>query len=125
MKAKHRVRARDQLRFERGELSDSLLQVHAGTGCRPFCEAKIKAVVSCLRLVQTAEKAAQRGVDGISQRRKALAGARLDESAADHQIDLSLRLAARHQSAHACRIAPRRQALRYDAQGTDHFRDLL
>jgi len=75
--------------------------------------------------VQAAKQVAQGSTDGLSEGRETLARSRFDECAANHQIDLALRLARRHQLPHARCVTPRRQALRYYLQDTHHFGDLF
>ena len=53
-----------------------------------------------------------------TERREALAGARLDERAANHQIDLALRLGPCDQAPQALGIAPRREPLRLDPEAS-------
>ena len=82
---------------------------------------KWRASAAC----RAGEQLAERTADRRTQRREALAGARLDERAANHQIDLALRLGPRDQPTQALRIAARRQPLRHDPQLLHERGDLL
>jgi len=93
VKSKHRIRAGDQLRLERPECGNSLLQIHAGPRCGPSRQPQVNPVMPGLSLMQAAEQIAQGSTDGLPQRRETLAGSRFNERAANHQIDLTLRLA--------------------------------
>jgi len=78
-----------------------------------------------LGMVQALKQVAQGSADGRRQCREALAGARFDERAANHQIDFAMRLGLRDQPAHALGIAAGSQALRRHPEAPDELRDLL
>ena len=64
-------------------------------------QIEVHRAMARLGRVQRCEQFAERTADGRTQRREALAGARLDERAANHQIDFALRLGPCDQAAQA------------------------
>jgi hypothetical protein len=65
------------------------------------------------------------GAPMAAQCREPLAGARLDEGAAYHEIDFAMRLGSRDQPAQALGVAAGRQTLRLYTQAADEPGDLL
>src|ERR1700722_19445063 len=125
VETKRRVAARDELGLETRERLDARGRIDAGARRRARGEIEVHLEVARLGGMQSLEQLADRPADGRSQGGEALAGARLDNSAADHEIDLALRFGPCDQAPQPLRIAPRREAPRGDPEPLDELRDLL
>jgi hypothetical protein len=77
------------------------------------------------RRMQTGEQHSGCAADCRCEQREPLAGSRFDEGAADHEVNLALRLGARNQTAQRLRVTPRRQPLRDYSERGHQLGDLL
>src|SRR6185437_3837637 len=83
MKPEHRVRLRDQFRFESGELVDPGIEWHPRALRRAPRQLEVYPMVARLGIVQALKQVAQGSADDLRQGRETLTGARLDEGAAN------------------------------------------
>jgi len=98
MKAKKLIGAIDELRLQLRERVDARLEFHPGAVRRAARQLEIQLVVPRFRGVQPGEELARGTADRGPERLEALARARLDEGAANHEIDFALGLALGHQA---------------------------